>query len=94
MERGRELSPRSLAVGSGLNDLGRRGLKPTRRELDSAWVTDKTDEVFLKREFLAENGGKLPVPVETSESRRVNTSGTDTAWVETGATGIRPMCDC
>ena len=39
--RGRELSPRSLAVGYGLNDLrGRRGLKPTLRELDATWITD------------------------------------------------------
>ena len=48
VERGSELSPRSLAVGSGLNDLGRRGLKPTLRELDAMSITDSTDEFFLK----------------------------------------------
>ena len=37
-ERGKELSPRSLAVGSGLNDLRRRGLKPTLRKLDAMWI--------------------------------------------------------
>ena len=45
--RGRELTLRSLAVGYGLNDLGRRGLKPTLRELDATWMTETTDEFFL-----------------------------------------------
>ena len=39
--------------------------------------TLRAGEKFLKGEFLAENGGKQPMVVEPSQSRRVNKSETE-----------------
>ena len=54
--------------------IARRSPKNKRRELNSRtpWIPGRGSEKFLKREFLAENGGKQPVSAEPSEERTAN----------------------
>ena len=49
----------------------RRFPKNGRRELNSRtpWIPERGSEKFLKREFLAENGGKQPVSAAPSDAR-------------------------
>ena len=45
--RGRELSPRSIAVGYGLNDLRTAWVETHATGAGPSWISESTDEIFV-----------------------------------------------